>query len=111
MRYLLEKIAATQRTLVQRLTEGRPVNRIVATGGGARSEFWLQMKADMLGVPVVAPASAERACLGAAMIAAVAAGHYRDVREASLAMVQAGKSYLPDQQGRARYASWADQAG
>ena len=57
VRYLLEKIAAAQRTLVQRVTGGDAVHRIVATGGGARSAVWLQIKADLIGVPVITPAS------------------------------------------------------
>ena len=107
MRYLLEKIAAAQRTLVRHAVAGAPVQRVVATGGGARSELWLQIKADMLGVPVTAPASPERACLGAAMAAAVAAGIYRDLDEASAAMVQPGRTYEPNAAAVKTYAHWA----
>jgi sugar (pentulose or hexulose) kinase len=100
----LEKIAAAQASLVQRVTGGAAVRQIVATGGGARSALWLQIKADLLGVPVATPASPERACLGAAMVAGVAAGIYRDVGEASSAMVQPGQCYLPQPENTQTYA-------
>jgi len=44
------------------------------TGGGARSAVWRQMSADVFGVPVVGLATAEGACLGAAIQAAFADG-------------------------------------
>lgn len=108
MLYLLEKIAAAQRALVQRVARGTTVRQIVATGGGARSALWLQIKADMLGVPVATPASPERACLGAAMVASVAAGIHRDVVEASAAMVQPGRSYLPNPANVQAYGQWPE---
>jgi xylulokinase len=103
VRYLLEKIAATHRDLVRRVAGAGGVRRIVATGGGARSAMWLQIKADTLGVPIVAPACCERACLGAALFAAVAAGSYPSVDEASLAMVHAHSTCEPSREGMAIY--------
>ncbi len=49
---------------------------ILATGGGARSDAWSQLKADITGKVVAVPDNEEAACLGAAMIGAVAAGIY-----------------------------------
>lgn len=106
MRYLLEKIAASQCALVQRVTDGAGAQRIVATGGGARSAVWVQMKADMLGVPVSTPFSPERACLGAAMVASVAAKVYPDLTSASAGMLQPGQNYLPNPKNVQRYAPW-----
>ncbi|MDD8026791.1 MAG: xylulokinase [Acidobacteriota bacterium] len=42
-------------------------SQIRATGGGAKSPFWLGLAADILGAPVVTLAEAEAAALGAAM--------------------------------------------
>jgi len=75
----------------------------VATGGGARSPLWLQIKADILGVPVVTPACQERACLGAAAFAAVAAGRYATIPEALLAMVHPDRTFEPNPQRVALY--------
>jgi sugar (pentulose or hexulose) kinase len=95
VRAILEKIAIAHRELLFRLRAGTPVRRVVATGGGARSEVWLQIKADILGLPVVAPASAESACLGAAMLASVAAGVHGALPNAAKTMARPGKTFLP----------------
>lgn len=105
-RYLLEKIAATHRSLIGEVAGGAQILRIVATGGGARSALWLQIKADMLGVPIMTPASPERACLGAAMLASVAAGWRRDAHQAMEAMVSLGRVFEPDAIRVARYRDW-----
>lgn len=92
---LVARICESHRVLVARISAGEPVRRVVATGGGARSPILLQMCANALGVPVVTPASPERACLGAAMFAAVAAGVHRHAVDAALAMVQPAREYPP----------------
>jgi sugar (pentulose or hexulose) kinase len=103
VRTILENTAATQRSLMRRVTGGQAVDRVVATGGGARSPLWLQINADMLGVPVVTPACAERACLGAAAFAAVAAGYHPNVAHATATMVHPDKVYEPNPSQVARY--------
>ena len=52
-------------------------------GGAARSDVWLRMKADMLGVPVERPACSDAASLGAAMLAAAGIGRFSSIVEAS----------------------------
>jgi xylulokinase len=95
MRSLLESIAVTHRVLGQRVAGAGKVTRIVATGGGARSAVWLQIKADILGVPIVTPTCPERACLGAALLAGVAAGVFKDLTEASDQMVHEAICFNP----------------
>jgi len=68
---------------------------IIATGGGAKSPIWCQMYADITGLPVRIPAEKEAACLGAAMIAAVADGKYPDFAAASKALVRFSREYTP----------------
>ena len=54
---------------------------IVSSGGGSRSLPWLQIQADVFGLPVRVTEGEEQACLGAAIAAGAAAGVYRDVEE------------------------------
>lgn len=61
---------------------GARCERIVAAGGGARSDVWLQIQADIFEQDVYRSASKEQACLGAALTAAVGAGAFRDFEEA-----------------------------
>ncbi len=54
----------------------------IAVGGGARSQIWRQMQADVLGVPVVTVAPSGGAPYGAAVLAAVGSGEFPSVNEA-----------------------------
>jgi glycerol kinase len=49
-------------------------------GGAARSEPLMQFQADLLGVPVVRPAVVETTALGAAYLAGLAVGFWKDTR-------------------------------
>ncbi len=92
---ILERTAIVHRRLVAKVADGRKVARVVATGGGSRSTLWLQIKADALGIPVVSPASPERACLGAAMFAGVAGGLHPSLAACAGVMVREGRTYIP----------------
>jgi len=61
---------------------GITINELHAVGGGARSPLWLQLKADICQVPLRIPQVTEAACLGAALLAGVAAGVYPDLASA-----------------------------
>lgn len=104
VRRIMERIGRTHHTLLQRLQSSNPATRVIATGGGARSSEWLQIKADMLGTTVIAPRCHERACLGAAAFAAVAAGLYDRVPEALQAMVHGDRVVEPRAAAVAAYA-------
>lgn len=67
---------------------GIPCKRIVAAGGGARSDVWLQMQADIFEKDVYRSASKEQACLGAAITAAVGAGEFAGYEQACAACVE-----------------------
>ena len=75
---------------------GIQLQNIIATGGGAKSPIWCQLYADITGLPVRIPAEKEAACLGAAMIAAVADGKYADFAVASKELVSFSKEYTPN---------------
>lgn len=74
---------------------GIDVAELRTTGGGAKSPKWLQIKADITGIPITALKSSEAGCLGCAMIAAVAEGNYKSLFDASKDFVRLGESYLP----------------
>ena len=69
---------------------------IIATGGGAKSPVWCQLNADITGLPVRIPAEKEAACLGAAIIAAVADGQFPDYTAAAEALVSFSQTYTPN---------------
>ncbi|MST93677.1 MAG: hypothetical protein EXS33_00125 [Pedosphaera sp.] len=104
VRGMMERISATHRRLLLRLQTDWPAARVIATGGGARSSEWLQINADMLGATVVAPRCHERACLGAAAFAAVAAEFFPDIQQALLGMVHSDRIVEPQAPNVAIYA-------
>jgi xylulokinase len=58
------------------------LDQVRATGGGARSALWRQLQADVYGVPIHRTTADEGPAHGAALLAGVSAGVYRDVEEA-----------------------------
>ncbi len=60
---------------------------IVAAGGAAKSPVWLQMQADIYAKTICVKQAEEQACMGAAIMAGIASGAYRDVREGCEAAV------------------------
>jgi xylulokinase len=96
VRSLLEAVAFMLRRNLE-LVEGLgiPIHEVRSTGGGARSPLWLQIKADVLQMPVISLATEETALLGAAMLGAVALGVYPDLDAAAARMVRTGQLYEP----------------
>lgn len=75
---------------------GVPVSEIRASGGGAKSPFWLQMMADVIEKKHVLLAIDEGPALGAALLAAVGTGSYSSVPEACAATVSTRPGAEPD---------------
>ena len=75
---------------------GKAADSITAIGGGTRNAFWMQNKADISGIPVVTLEIEEATALGAAMLAGVGAGKYRDLAEAAGRVHRPGKTFEPD---------------
>ena len=78
------------------LGAGLKADKITAIGGGTRNEFWMQNKADISGRPVETLEVKESTALGAAMLAGVGSGVYRDLAEAVQRVHKPGKLYEPD---------------
>ena len=101
----MEAVAYEMRLNMERLAaSGVRFDRLVATGGGAKSKLWMQIKADVLGVPFDALEVEDAGTVGCAMMAGVASGAYRDLGEAKAAMVKKVGTYEPDQSRHERYA-------
>ncbi len=75
---------------------GAPIASFRATGGGAKSPFWMQLKADLLGKPVHAMRVSEAVCLGAAILAGTAVGTYTSAKATALRISQVERTYAPD---------------
>jgi xylulokinase len=74
LRALLEGVALEMRLNLEILREsGCEIRELRAIGGGAKSAFWMQLKADVLGCPITTLNVTEAGCLGVAMLACAAA--------------------------------------
>lgn len=74
---------------------GVKIKKLHATGGGAHSKEWMQMKADMLNVPIVAMETVDAGTVGSAMLTGIAVGLFKDLKEASDIMVHPVMTYEP----------------
>jgi xylulokinase len=76
----------------------------VAVGGGAQNAFWTQNKADMVGKAFEIPQIEEATPLGAAILAGIGVGLYRDEQEAFERVYRPGRVLEPDLRLTAQYA-------
>lgn len=80
-----------------------PVSQVRASGGGARSPFWLQINADVICQPHVLLNVDEGPAFGAALLAAVGTGAYATVPEACRATIKTTSETKPNPQNAAIY--------
>ena len=79
------------------------VRSIRATGGGAKSAFWRQLQADILGKKVVSMAADEGPAFGVALLAAVGAGEFKNVAEACKVTIKTNTETKPNAKVRKAY--------
>jgi sugar (pentulose or hexulose) kinase len=82
IRAIMESTITSLAELIHQLFPGEKPDTIVATGGGARSDLWLAIKAKRLGIDFIATKCPEPACLGAAMTAAIVLQLFPNLKEA-----------------------------
>lgn len=82
---------------------GIKIEKVRASGGGAKSAFWGQLQADIFGLPVERLKVDDATILGAAILGAAGAGVYGSVEEAASEMVTVAGEYSPDKDNHATY--------
>jgi len=93
----IQAIAYGTRDIIEAMNAaGYRIERIFATGGGTKNPVWLQEHADITGCSIVLAQEAEAVILGAAMLAAVAAGAFPNIPAAMKAMSHAGEVIPPN---------------
>jgi xylulokinase len=89
-------------TLIQQAGLGA-IEQVRISGGGAKSQLWRQIMADVLNVELVTVNTTEGAAFGAALLAGVGAGLYADVLSAADAMIQITGRTAPEAGAAAVY--------
>ena len=79
------------------------VNQITVCGGGANSDFWCQMFADVLGSEIITVSGDELGAKGVVLNNAVVQGFYKDYKQAVEETVSVTKRYQPNMENHARY--------
>ena len=104
-RAILEGIAYEQRLMTDGAESGleKPVEHVIALGGGSNSSLWCQMLADIMQRPVSVAQETESTCLGSGMLAAAACGIHGSIKEAAEAMSGVGARYEPDEERTGKY--------
>ena len=82
---------------------GAHYERLHATGGGARSAVWMQMKADVLNKPMTALKTVDAGTVGSAMLTGVALGVFADLNDAAAHMVKEIATYQPREDAHEAY--------
>ena len=84
-------------------SKGKNISKVVAIGGGAKSELWLQTQADIFNAEVVTLANEQGPGMGAAILAAVGSGWYPSLAECAENFVSYTKTYQPNPENVAKY--------
>ena len=102
-RAALEGVALGIRARLETLERAStPATELRISGGGAALDAWNQIKADVLGIPVVRVAGDATAC-GAALLAGIGTGIYRDAVEAIAAGYRPAARVEPRSRHREQY--------
>lgn len=103
-RAMLESVAYGTRNILEAFDVADcPVNELIASGGVLKNPVWMQIIADVTGVPLRKAGFTEAGVLGCAIAAFSGLGIYKDLPEAAAAMVQYGETVLPNLQNRELY--------
>jgi len=101
---IYEGVVFSHLTHLNRIIKRFPnVTALRLSGGSTRSAVWMQMFADISGLPVEIPQIEESGCLGAALTAMAGTGAYPSLQQAQQALDPAIICYQPNRQLYAAY--------
>lgn len=85
------------------LPSGIHFQKLHATGGGAHSEVLMQMKADVLNLPITALKTVDAGTVGSGMLTGIALGRFANLEEAASYMVEETRVYEPRMEMHEKY--------
>jgi xylulokinase len=104
VRSLVESIAYMLKSNIDVFkNSGLEIEGIRSFGGGSKSRIWNQIKADVCGLPVITSNFHEPGCQGAAVLAGVGSGIYKNIEDGCRRLISLGKPVCPDQENLKRY--------
>jgi xylulokinase len=107
IRSLLEGVTFGMRDALEIMNRmGIEVRQVRASGGGARSDFWRRLQADIYHHPIVLTNAAEGPAYGVALLAGVGTGVWGTVEEACAASIRVTTTMKPNKKMSAVYDSY-----
>jgi xylulokinase len=104
IRALLEGITFGMRDALEIMRAmGIEVKEVRASGGGARSDFWRQLQADVYNAPIVLTNASEGPAYGVAILAGVGTGVWKNVEEACKSSIKQVEKVSPAKKASALY--------
>lgn len=104
IRGMLEGITFDLKLNLEKMEEtGIKINSLRATGGGARSDTWLQIKADITGKLIQKINIEESGCMAVAVLAGYGIGKFNSVEKVLNEWVKIGKEFEPGKEEFKRY--------
>ena len=86
--------------------QGLNIKQVRLSGGGARSEFWRQLQANIYGVDCATINSEEGPAYGVALLAAVGTGRFKNIREACRQAIKITRTIQPQPKVKKLYAEY-----
>lgn len=103
-RAIMEGISYGTYNIIQSFQEsGFAPKSIIICGGAAYNDLFMQIHADVANIPLKVPTQLEAPCIGSAIIAAIAGGAYKDLFEATDAMVTYDRVINPIPENHEKY--------
>ena len=106
LRAVFEGVVFCHQYHLEKLYKVKPKHSFDAiriAGGATKSELWVQMFADVTGLPMEVSGVEELGTLGAAMCAGIGSGQYKDADEAAGKFVTIKRTVYPDEKAAAYY--------
>ena len=82
---------------------GIEVKELRAMGGAANSYLWTQIKSDVTGKKIKVPGSDTATAMGAAILAGVGVGIYKDFKEATNQLIEIKREHNPNMENHKTY--------
>lgn len=100
---IYESIAYEFATMTRLLSHVGNYDDVHISGGSSKSEFTLKLRASISGMKICRSSSADAVCQGAAMLAGIAAGVYKDAKDAVYRSITLSDYILPDENVKKAY--------
>lgn len=103
-RACMEGVAYEMRLNYESLAgSGIHFEKLHATGGGAKSRIWMQIKSDVLNLPITALKISDAGTVGSAMLTGIATGLYTGLEDAARQMVREAETFEPRPEMHEKY--------